>query len=213
LRWFVSKISSGKDLKKKSARRWSVTKLNFKLRVLTRKKSMEATKSVFVSYVLSKPRMSVAQVLEVNSARDELRTCVLRHRGMERVGVPPFKSGDFLPNRLLCPRWLAPPQPVHKIRWHCSDVGYVICRFKKKCTCLQGCQIFLETYQNGKNIHTQWPQIYQMAVKYNICPYIIHNFLFQGLPKYTKIGICGMKYTIWQPCILTWPLYKIGKKF
>jgi hypothetical protein len=136
----------------------------------------------------------------------------LRSKAVISFRIDFFASLLTIPRR-NSPRWLAPPQPVHKIRWHCSDVGYVICRFKKKCTCLQGCQIFLETYQNGKNIHTQWPQIYQMAVKYNICPYIIHNFLFQGLPKYTKIGICGMKYTIWQPCILTWPLYKIGKKF
>jgi hypothetical protein len=60
-----------------------------------------------------------------------------------------------------------------------------------------GCQIFHGTiYKNGKkspqNI-PDCPNIFQITTKYTASIETGQNFPFQGLPKYTKVWIFGMK--------------------
>jgi hypothetical protein len=43
------------------------------------------------------------------------------------------------------------------------------------------------------NIYQMAINIYQMAGKYSKWPKIYQHFPFQGPPKYTQIGILGMK--------------------
>jgi hypothetical protein len=64
----------------------------------------------------------------------------------------------------------------------------------------QGCQIFLgTTYQNGENIQNDY-KIYQMAIKYfqwqlnrPNARKIYQDFILQDQPKFTQIGIFGLK--------------------
>jgi hypothetical protein len=67
---------------------------------------------------------------------------------------------------------------------------------------------------NGQK-YTKWPKIHQMAKNtesgHNLYTAnsrrIFQPLPFQGPPKFTQIGIFGMKIHIWQPCscIEPWP--------
>jgi hypothetical protein len=64
----------------------------------------------------------------------------------------------------------------------------------------QGCQIFLETIYQNSGKCTRLALNYQMTIKYTKWPLYIANshkiyqpFPFQGPPKWTQIGIFGLK--------------------
>jgi hypothetical protein len=87
----------------------------------------------------------------------------------------------------------------------CSGIeAGLICILRAKCDIKparnQGCQILLDTiYQSGGKC-TKLPLNYHVAIKYTQRLYYIPNghriyqlFPFQGPPKFTQIGIFGLK--------------------